>query len=133
MSDEPILGDGEPRRMRRIPEIETAIGGRLRALRVAAGLTQSALGEATGLSFQQIQKYETGKDRIAVSTLQRIATALEIHPGSFFDSEMPSPIGDIPDIRAALKGVERLQRISNPTVRKQLIALIDALAYKTEP
>ena len=113
---------------KRTPEAEVAIGARLRALRVAAGMSQTNLGEVIGVSFQQIQKYEKGKDRIAASTLQVLATALGVHPGSFFDGEMPTPSGDVPDVRSALKGAAGLQRISNAKVRKQLAALIDALA-----
>ena len=133
MSDEAPQGDLEPKRSGRTPEVEVAIGARIRALRVAAGMNQTALGEALGISFQQVQKYEKGKDRVAASTLQVIATALGVHPGSFFDGEMPSPTGDVPDVRSALKGAAGLQRISDPKVRKQIVALIDTLADKIGP
>ena len=116
------------RLVKRTPEIEIAIGSRLRALRVAAGLSQAAIGEVIGVTYQQIQKYECGKDRVAASTLQMLAGALKVHPGSFFGGEMPSPVGDIPDVRTALKGAEGLQRISSPEVRKRLIAFMNALA-----
>ena len=127
MSDEAPQDDREPKR-NRVPEIEAAIGAQIRALRVAAGMSQTALGRVLGVSFQQVQKYEKGKDRIAASTLQVVAAALGVHPGSFFDGEMPSPVGDIPDVRTALKGAEGLQRISSPEVRKRLIAFMNALA-----
>ena len=90
MSDQAPQGDRELVRIGRTPEAEVAIGARLRALRVAAGMSQSTLGEVIGVSFQQIQKYEKGKDRISASTLQVLAAALGVHPGSFFDGEMPS-------------------------------------------
>ena len=133
MSDQAPQGDRELVRIGRTPEAEIAIGARLRALRVAAGMSQSTLGEVIGVSFQQIQKYEKGKDRISASTLQVLAAALGVHPGSFFDGEMPSPTGDVPDVRSALKEAAGLQRISDPKVRKQLGALIDVLASKPEP
>ena len=133
MSDQAPQGDRELVRIGRTPEAEVAIGARLRALRVAAGMSQSTLGEVIGVSFQQIQKYEKGKDRISASTLQVLAAALGVHPGSFFDGEMPSPSGDVPDVRSALKEAAGLQRISDPKVRKQLGALIDVLASKPEP
>ncbi len=133
MSDQAPQGDRELVRIGRTPEAEVAIGARLRALRVAAGMSQSTLGEVIGVSFQQIQKYEKGKDRISASTLQVLAAALGVHPGSFFDGEMPSPSGDVPDVRSVLKGAAGLQRISDPKVRKQLGALIDVLADKSEP
>ena len=133
MSNQPPSDDRIRKLVKRTPEAEVAIGARLRALRVAAGMSQTTLGEVVGITFQQIQKYEKGKDRIAASTLQVLAAALNVHPGSFFDGEMPSPVGDIPDVRSALKGAAGLQRIYNSKVRKQLAALIDALADDPEP
>lgn len=133
MSDEAPQGDQEPKRSKRTPEIEIAIGGRLRVLRVAAGMSQAVLGEAIGVSYQQIQKYECGKDRVAASTLQVLAAALDIHPGSFFDDAMLSPIVDIPDVRHALRRAEGLQRISNAKIRIRLEKLIEILADKTDP
>ena len=133
MSNEALQGGRKPGRIGRTPEMEAAIGAQIRALRVAAGMSQTTLGEVIGISFQQVQKYEKGKDRIAASTLQVLAAALNVHPGSFFDGEMPSPSGDVPDVRSALKGAAGLQRISDPKVRKQLGALIDVLADKPEP
>lgn len=128
MSDEAPSGNREPKRSNRVPEVEVAIGARIRALRVAAGMSRATLGEALGISFQQVQKYEKGKDRVAASTLQVIAAALEVHPGSFFDDEMSSPTGNVSDIRTALKGAAGLQRITDPGIRKRLAALIDTLA-----
>ena len=133
MSDQPPQGDRKPGSIKRTPGSEVVIGARIRALRMAAGRTQTALGEAIGVSFQQVQKYEKGKDRIAASTLQVLAAALGVHPGSFFDEEMPSPTGELPDVRTALKGAAGLQRISDLKVRKQLGALIDVLGDITEP
>ena len=133
MAEEAPLEDRVRRLVKRTPEIEIAIGGRIRALRIAAGMTQSALGHVIGVTFQQVQKYERGQDRVAASTLQVLAAALKVHPGSFFDSEMPSPVGDVPDVRTALKGAAGLQRVSNARVQKRLIALIDILADPVEP
>ena len=133
MSEEAPLDDQVRKLVKRTPEIEIVIGARLRALRVAAGMSQTNLGDVLGVSFQQIQKYEKGKDRIAASTLQVLAAALGVHPGSFFEGEMPSPSGDVPDVRSALRAAAGLQRISDPKVRKQLAALIDALADDPEP
>ena len=128
MSDQPPSDDRVRKLVKRTPEAEVAIGARLRALRVAAGMSQTTLGEVIGITFQQIQKYEKGKDRVAASTLQVLAAALKVHPGSFFDGEMPSPVGDVPDVRTALKGAAGLQRISNAKLRIRLETLIDTLA-----
>jgi transcriptional regulator with XRE-family HTH domain len=130
MMDQPPSEAQASRPFKRTPEIEVAIGARLKILRLAAGLSQNALGEAIGITFQQIQKYEKGQDRVAASTLQVLAGVLKVHPGSFFDGEMTTPTGDDPDVRTALKEAAGLQRIYNPKVRKQLSALIEALADK---
>lgn len=60
--------------------LDIAAGARLRALRMRAGMTQQELGRAIGVTFQQIQKYETGANRMAVSTLLRICDALGRDP-----------------------------------------------------
>ena len=60
------------------------IGARIRAARKEKGLTQMQLAEKVGVSFQQIQKYETGKDRIFVERLQQIAQALKVPISYFF-------------------------------------------------
>ena len=109
-------------------ELEAAIGARIRAARGAARMSQTELGAAVGVTFQQFQKYELGKDRVSASTLQGIAIALGVHPGSFFDSEMPTPTGSIPDIKSAMRVAQRVQRIRNPSVIKRLLALVDLLA-----
>ena len=64
-------------RKRRAAIIDRKIGQRLRAIRREAGWSQERLGEALGMSFQQVQKYENGKNRVAVSTLLLIAEALK--------------------------------------------------------
>ena len=120
------LADRE--RTKRHPEFEIVFGQRIRAARVAAGMSQTALGEAIGISFQQVQKYEQGKDRVAASTLQGIAAALGVHPGSFFDEDMPAPSGSKSDVKAIVRLGQRIQRVRDPAVMKRLLALVDVLA-----
>ena len=61
-------------------DADARIGERVKAARMAAGLNQTELGGAAGISFQQIQKYETGRDRISASFLQVLAKALGSRP-----------------------------------------------------
>ena len=126
--DPPPTAPERLKRVKRNPEFDISLGARIRAARLAAHMSQGALGEAVGISFQQVQKYELGKDRVAASTLQGIATALGVHPGSFFDADMPAPTGPIPDIRAVVKIGQRIQRVREPAIVKRLLALADALA-----
>ncbi len=111
----------------RNPELEAAFGARIRAARVAARMSQIQLAAAVGVTFQQMQKYEKGMDRVAASTLQGIAVALGVHPGSFFD-DMPAPLRTIPDLRADNRMADRIKRVRNPAVVKRLMALVDILA-----
>lgn len=64
---------------------DAAIGAAIRAARVFRGLTQGALAEAIGVTFQQVQKYETGRNRVAAARLLAIGRALGVRPGAFFD------------------------------------------------
>lgn len=61
------------------------VGQRLRAARMLAGMSQERLGAEVGLSFQQIQKYEKGHNRIGASRMQQLAQALNIPPSYFFE------------------------------------------------
>jgi transcriptional regulator with XRE-family HTH domain len=65
--------------------IEIEIGAKLRELRLQAGMSQEKFGRAMGLSHAQVQKYEQGKNRIAVSTLVGICEVLGANPMDFFD------------------------------------------------
>ncbi|MCJ2139494.1 helix-turn-helix domain-containing protein [Methylobacterium sp. E-066] len=65
-------------------EADREIGSRIAAVRAAQGLSQTALGHAIGVSFQQVQKYEKGRNRIGASRLQRIADQLKVPVETFF-------------------------------------------------
>lgn len=68
---------------------EIIVGRRLKTRRRLLGLTQRELGTACGLAFQQIQKYECGANRVAATTLWRIACALDVDIGYFFAGLVP--------------------------------------------
>src|SRR5712691_8404375 len=61
------------------------VGGRIRLRRQMLGMSQQSLGEAVGLTFQQIQKYEKGANRVGASRLQQIAETLGCQPAWFFE------------------------------------------------
>ena len=69
--------------------VDMAVGARIRLTRKARGVSQQALAEAVGLTFQQIQKYERGSNRIGSSRLYEFAKVLDV-PVSYFFDEMPS-------------------------------------------
>ena len=76
-----FAGGGAPQAPRGAEDIE--IGRKIRALRLERGLSQSNLADGIGLTFQQVQKYEKGTNRVSAGRLQRIAEMLKI-PVTFF-------------------------------------------------
>lgn len=71
--------------------VDVFVGARIALRRAAMGLSQTALAQRLGVSFQQIQKYETGANRISASRLHRLASVLGTSPAGFF------PPGEIDD------------------------------------
>jgi transcriptional regulator with XRE-family HTH domain len=71
-------------------EIDREVAQRVRLLRISRGKSQEWLGEQLGLSFQQVQKYEKGKNRIGTGRLAQISTALEVTPAYFFGNDNDS-------------------------------------------
>jgi transcriptional regulator with XRE-family HTH domain len=71
--------------------IDVAVGARIRLLRKMRGLSQQALADATGVTFQQIQKYERGANRVSASMLARIAEALRAPVAELFGEEGSGP------------------------------------------
>jgi transcriptional regulator with XRE-family HTH domain len=65
--------------------IDVYVGSRIRLQRIMRGLTQSELAERVGISFQSVQKYERGENRVSASRLHEFATALEVSEQYFFD------------------------------------------------
>src|SRR5436190_18294104 len=68
--------------------VDRHVGARIRMRRVMLTLSQTQLGDALGLTFQQVQKYEKGTNRVGASRLQHIASILQV-PVSFFFEEIP--------------------------------------------
>jgi transcriptional regulator with XRE-family HTH domain len=91
--------------------VDIVVGARLRAARVAAGLTQTALAERIGVTFQQIQKYERGANRLSASKLVDIAETLQIPAPEFLTGlgGTPRPDAGHPDLTAS--GADELLRL----------------------
>ncbi|HIC80951.1 MAG TPA: XRE family transcriptional regulator, partial [Kiloniellaceae bacterium] len=71
--------------------VDVHVGGRVRLRRTLLGMSQEKLGEAIGLTFQQVQKYERGANRVGASRLFDLSRVLDVPVGFFFD-EMPSDV-----------------------------------------
>ena len=102
-------------------EFDVTLGAAVRARREALGVTQAQLGKAVDVTFQQIQKYERGTNRIAAATLARIADTLDI-PASELLGE-PAVDADQPGARALLHEWTTL----TPDQRAALLALARGL------
>ena len=70
---------------RRVTAVDTHVGLKVRARRNLLGLTQTELADAAGITFQQIQKYEKGANRVGASRLQQFSEALGVPPSYFFE------------------------------------------------
>lgn len=107
------------------PDTESKIGARVRASRLLAGLTQQEVAFRLGLTFQQLQKYENGTNRISVSRLQEIA-AIVNQPLSFFFMDGAfddAALGQRIDIEIA-----RLAAQLPPESRRVILSVVRALA-----
>jgi transcriptional regulator with XRE-family HTH domain len=82
--------------------VDIAVGARIRLLRKVRGLSQQSLAEAAGVTFQQIQKYERGANRVSASMLSRIATTLEAPVSEMFGEANPTASGAIDEVAALL-------------------------------
>lgn len=108
--------------------VDVAVGQRVRLLRMERGLSQERLAEALGVTFQQVQKYEKGINRIGASRLQLVATSLGISVASLFP-ETDAPAANLAPFDASTLRVARnFQAISDPALRRGLAQTIAAAA-----
>ena len=119
------------------------VGARVRMRRMMLSMSQEKLGDALGLTFQQVQKYEKGANRIGASRLQQIAHILQVPVSFFFDgaptapgqaqdgfSEAPSP-AYVSDFLATSEGLaltKAFTRIKEPKLRRRIVDLVEEIA-----
>lgn len=112
--------------------LDVAIGARLRVRRRAAGLSQQKLAERLGVTFQQVQKYERGTNRIAGSTLIVIAEALDTPASYFLGEGAPGQVADEAIVNIAQRGASDLLKqyvaIRSPRIRSAVLQLVKSLA-----
>lgn len=130
--------------------VDVHVGARVRLRRTLLGLSQEKLGEAIGLTFQQVQKYERGANRIGASRLWDLSRVLDV-PVSFFFEDMDDSVaslsprhvtteveeieaqdGDPMTKRETLELVRAYYKISEPAVRKRIYELAKTLAIVSE-
>jgi transcriptional regulator with XRE-family HTH domain len=127
--------------------IDVHVGSRVRLRRMMLGMSQEKLGEHLGLTFQQIQKYEKGTNRIGASRLQAIARVLKVPVAFFFEGAPglapiagdqgfdPTATSNVVDFLSTSEGL-RLNRafirIDDPKKRRKLVELVAAIAGDDE-
>jgi len=126
--------------------IDKHVGSRVRMRRMMLGMSQEKLGDALDLTFQQVQKYEKGTNRIGASRLQQISHILQVPVSFFFEGapaaaehqaglgEAPSP-AYVSDFLASSEGLaltKAFMRIKDPKVRRRIVDLVEALVGEEE-
>ena len=119
------------------------VGARVRMRRMMLGMSQTTLGDALGLTFQQVQKYEKGANRIGASRLQHIAHILQVPVPFFFDGApnvpghkvdgmagAPSPayVADFLATSDGLNLTKAFMRIKNAKLRRRIVDLVEEIA-----
>jgi transcriptional regulator with XRE-family HTH domain len=128
--------------------VDNQIGMRLRVRRMLIGMSQEKLGEQLGLTFQQVQKYEKGTNRISASRLFQAAHILGVGIGYFFegideelrltanrameDGVTPIPVMDFLSSAEGIQLSQAFMRIKDPKVRKRLLDLAKSLVAEQD-
>ena len=118
--------------------IDAQVGNRVRIRRMLIGMSQEKLGDLLGLTFQQVQKYEKGKNRVSASRLQQMANVLKVTPDFFFDGASAKPVGNtgsteiaiIQEFISSRDGVALCKAFAkiDPETRRSIVALVKQLA-----
>ena len=116
------------------------VGRRVRMRRIMLGMSQTTLGDAIGVTFQQLQKYEKGSNRIGASRLMQIANVLKISPAFFFEdplqkaktefdgAPLTAAITDFLSTSYGLSLARAFTKLSNTKLRRAIVALVEDVA-----
>jgi transcriptional regulator with XRE-family HTH domain len=115
--------------------IDIDVGARIRARRVFLGLSQTKLANALGLTFQQVQKYERGDNRVSASTLVRVAQALDTSVSALVGEDgarSERPMFRHLAMPGAFELLDSFAKIGDPEVRRAVLRLAKTLAKASE-
>ena len=127
--------------------VDKYVGSRVRMRRIMLGMSQEKLGEALGLTFQQVQKYEKGTNRVGASRIQQISEILQVPVSFLFEgapsgtisaeglSEGTSP-AYVSDFLATSEGLaltRAFTRISDAKLRRSIVDMVEQIAAREGP
>jgi len=126
--------------------VDRHVGGRVRMRRMMLAMSQEKLGDALGLTFQQVQKYEKGTNRIGASRLQQISEILQVPVSFFFEgapnlnveidvaksAPSPSYVSDFLATSEGLALTKAFTRIKRPRLRRRIVDLVEEIAGDSE-
>ena len=127
--------------------VDKYVGSRVRMRRIMLGMSQEKLGEALGLTFQQIQKYEKGTNRVGASRIQQISEILQVpvsflfeggpsgtpSTGGFSEGSSPSYVSDFLATSEGLALTRAFTRITDAKLRRSIVELVEQIAAREQP
>ncbi len=111
--------------------VDVHVGARVRMRRTLLGMSQTKLGDAVGLSFQQVQKYESGRDRISASRLYDLSRVLDVSIEHFFEDIPAAVAASSPAAQKSGKAKKPPGYELDPMVKRETLELVRAF-YKIE-
>jgi transcriptional regulator with XRE-family HTH domain len=121
---------------RKSSPLDVMVGARIHMLRTNRGMSQAMLAERIGVTFQQVQKYERGANRVGASRLSQIASVLGVSVGELFEAAeagspgLNSPVGLLAE-PGALRVLKAYARTTSPRVRLCIAKLVEGIASRT--
>ena len=127
--------------------VDKHVGSRVRMRRIMLGMSQEKLGEALGLTFQQVQKYEKGTNRVGASRIQQISEILQVpvsflfeggpsgaaNGASFGEAASPAYISDFLATSEGLALTRAFTRISDAKLRRSIVDMVEQIAAREGP
>jgi transcriptional regulator with XRE-family HTH domain len=127
--------------------VDKYVGSRVRMRRIMLGMSQEKLGEALGLTFQQVQKYEKGTNRVGASRLQQISEILQVPVSFLFDGgpsgavngagfaegASPAYVSDFLATSEGLALTRAFTRINDSKMRRSIVELVEQIASRDGP
>ena len=127
--------------------VDKYVGSRVRMRRIMLGMSQEKLGEALGLTFQQVQKYEKGTNRVGASRIQQISEILQVpvsflfeggpsgttNAGGFTEGTSPAYVSDFLATSEGLALTRAFTRITDAKMRRSIVDLVEQIATREGP